>query len=126
MKEYKVKVYSDSTEWYQNGQLHREDGPAIEWHDGDKFWYRNDQLHREDGPAYEGAHGDKHWFLNGQRHRDDGPAVECSNGDKSWWLNNQCLSEEEFNRRTQTTELTLDQIAEKFGIDVSKLKIKKT
>lgn len=25
--------------WYLNGNLHREDGPAIEWGDGDKWWY---------------------------------------------------------------------------------------
>lgn len=27
--------------WYKNCQLHREDGPAIEWHDGDKDWFIN-------------------------------------------------------------------------------------
>ena len=27
--------------WYQNGELHREDGPAIEWADGDKEFYIN-------------------------------------------------------------------------------------
>jgi hypothetical protein len=31
MIEYKVKVYEDGHKgWYLNGQLHREDGPAIE------------------------------------------------------------------------------------------------
>ena len=24
--------------WYQNGQLHREDGPAVEYADGTKSW----------------------------------------------------------------------------------------
>ena len=38
-----------------NGKLHREDGPAIEDSDGDKYWYLNDKLHREDGPAIERA-----------------------------------------------------------------------
>ena len=67
MKEYKVKVYSDKTEWYNlNDQLHREDGPAIEWANGDKYWYLNDKLHREDGPAVECANGNKYWYLNGQ------------------------------------------------------------
>ena len=28
-------------EWYFNGQLHRVDGPAIEWADGSKEWYLN-------------------------------------------------------------------------------------
>ena len=26
-----------------NGKLHREDGPAIEYADGNKFWYLNDE-----------------------------------------------------------------------------------
>jgi len=59
-------VNSDgSKEWYLNGKLHREDGPAIEYADGTKTWYLNDQLHREDGPAIEWADGTKSWFLNG-------------------------------------------------------------
>jgi hypothetical protein len=29
--------------WYQHGQLHRDDGPAIEWPDGEKSWYINNQ-----------------------------------------------------------------------------------
>ena len=44
MKEYKVKVSDSKTEWYNlNGELHREDGPAIEFADGDKSWYINGQ-----------------------------------------------------------------------------------
>ena len=33
---------------------------------GDKYWYLNDNLHREDGPAIEFASGDKYWYLNGK------------------------------------------------------------
>ena len=33
---------------------------------GDKFWYKNGQLHREDGPALEYASGGKYWCLNGK------------------------------------------------------------
>ena len=40
----------------------------------------NGDLHREDGPACEYANGDKHWYLNGKRHREDGPAREYVNG----------------------------------------------
>jgi hypothetical protein len=35
--------------------------PAIEWADGTKEWYINGQLHREDGPAIEWANGTKEW-----------------------------------------------------------------
>jgi len=81
---------------------HREDGPAVEYVDGYKAWYRNDELHREDGPAVE--HGD---------------------GSKAWYLNGEQLTEEEFNARMNPVELTLDEIAAKFGVSVEQLKIKK-
>jgi hypothetical protein len=32
---------------------------------GNKFWYLNEQLHREDGPAIEYADGRKCWCLDG-------------------------------------------------------------
>ena len=48
-----------------NGELHREDGPAYEGADGSKSWYLNDKLHRIDGPAYEGANGAKGWYIDG-------------------------------------------------------------
>jgi hypothetical protein len=42
MIEYKVKVSDTKTKrWYLNDQLHREDGPAVEWHDGYKYWFLN-------------------------------------------------------------------------------------
>ncbi len=42
MIEYKVTVHGNGTKyWHLNGKLHREDGPAIEWADGDKDWYLN-------------------------------------------------------------------------------------
>ena len=65
MIEYKVKVQENVTEWYLNNQLHREDGPAVEWSDGDKYWYLNGKRHREDGPAYIGSNGHKEWWING-------------------------------------------------------------
>ena len=53
------------TEWYKNGKLHREDGPAREWANGGKAWWLNGKCHREDGPAVEDADGSKWWWLNG-------------------------------------------------------------
>jgi len=127
MQEYTVQVYNDSTEWYQNGQLHRIEGPAIERADGSKMWYVNDQRHRIDGPAVEYADGDKYWYQNGQRHRLDGPAVEWVDGGKEWYIEGERLTRDEFNARTnpQPVELTLDDIAQRFGIPVEQLKIKK-
>ena len=91
--------------WYKDGELHREDGPAIEWAHGDKTWWLNGQRHRLDGPAVEYANGDKAWFLNGQRHRLDGPALERSDGDKYWYLNDIEYTEEEFNQWLEKKKL---------------------
>ena len=30
-----------------------------------KFWFLNNKLHREDGPAIEYVNGNKEWWLNG-------------------------------------------------------------
>ena len=54
---------------------------------GTKEWFLNGKLHREDGPAHEFPNGTKAWYLNGKHHREDAPAVEWSNGAKEWWLN---------------------------------------
>ena len=64
MKEYTVKVFDNRVEWYFEGKLHREGGPACEYADGTKSWYKNGKLHREDGPAIEYYSGDKSWYLN--------------------------------------------------------------
>ena len=65
--EYNVKVIIGTTRWYINGNLHREDGPAIEYQNGGKQWYINGKLHREDGPAFESPSGDKFWYLDGKQ-----------------------------------------------------------
>jgi len=97
--------------------------------DGDKFYYKDKEMtifHREDGPAIEYADGGKCWYTNGKRHREDGPAIEYADGDKSWYLNNEGLTEKRFKEKMNpVTELTLENIAAKFGITVDKLKIKK-
>ncbi len=74
------KKSKDRIEYYNDkGELHREDGPAIEYNNGTKHWYINNQLHRIDGPAIEHSDGSKYWFKNGKRHREDGPYNEYNN-----------------------------------------------
>lgn len=84
-------------EWWVDGSLHREDGPAIDGPQG-KFWFVRGLYHRTDGPAIEWADGSKEWHVNGLRHRVDGPADERSNGYKFWWINNRSFTEDEFYR----------------------------
>ena len=116
---YRVTVTPNKTEWRnENGRLHRLDGPAIEYAGGTKDWYQNDQLHRLDGPAVEWANGNTEWWQNGNLHRLDGPAVEWASGFKAWYIYGKRLTEQEFLARTQPKELTMDEIAERFGIPV--------
>jgi hypothetical protein len=147
MEEYIVRVYEDRTEWIQNGQWHRTDGPAVEYTSGDKFYYQNGQQHRTDGPAIERADGGKFWYLNGQSHRIDGPAMECANGDKYWyqngnrhrtdgpaseyangtkeyWIEWVRYTEEEFLKKTQPSveELTVAEISKRLGYEVKIVK----
>ena len=64
---YRVEVDMRGTRWYYNAanQLHRENGPAIEYADGAKRWYQNGLLHRTDGPAVVGSYGHMEWYING-------------------------------------------------------------
>jgi hypothetical protein len=67
--------------------------------DGNKFYYLNDQLHRTNGPAIEYIGGSKAWYLNGKRHRTDGPAIEWFTGSKCWYYHDEriyCNSQKEF------------------------------
>ena len=82
--------------WFLNGELHRVDGPAVEFTNGTKWWYLNGKIHRENGHAVEYASGAKYWCLNGKQHRVNGPAIEYANGDKYWYLNGKRYSESEY------------------------------
>ena len=85
--------------------LHREDGPAEECVNGNKFWHRNGKLHREDGPAAEYVNGDKFWHRNGMFHRKDGPAGEYTDGRKIWYLNGVGMTETEFNKASEVLNI---------------------
>jgi hypothetical protein len=80
-----------NTFWYQNGKLHREDGPACEYLSGTNIWLYNGLYHRVDGPAVKFYDGTKEWYFRGKRHRTDGPAVEKADGTKEWWIDGKCL-----------------------------------
>jgi hypothetical protein len=63
------EIDEDGNKFWHNsqGRIHRDDGPAIEWFDGDKCWYQNGLRHREDGPAEETNDGKKWWYIKGKR-----------------------------------------------------------
>ena len=68
---------------------------------GTKRWHLNNKLHREDGPAIKFLNGDKFWFQNNKLHRADGPAAEHANGYRSWHLHGLECTEKEFKKKTK-------------------------
>jgi len=74
--------------WYNNGELHRLDGPAIidDLYSVEE-WYVNGQMHRLDGPARIWEDGDMEWWVNGELHNPNGPAVVYANGKKEYYIN---------------------------------------
>jgi hypothetical protein len=47
-KEYIVRVFSDRTVWLnKEKELHRENGPAVEYANGTKYWYLNGTKYTE-------------------------------------------------------------------------------
>lgn len=83
-------------DWFINGKRHRIDGPAVIEPNGKTEWYVNDKRHREDGPAYEHVSGRQEWFLNGKPHREDGPAVVDPEGVNEWFFNGVQYTQDDF------------------------------
>ena len=101
-QKYIVTVFQNRTNWCnESGQLHRLDGPAVEWENGTKDWQVNGKPHRLDGPAVEHTNGNKEWWVNGKLHRIDGAAIEWSNGDKEWWIEGAKYTETQFNKKVK-------------------------
>lgn len=92
----KKRELENRTEWRNDaGNLHREDGPAVEWRNGNKEWWVAGKLHRVDGPAIVWANGSKEWWLDGKLHRVEGPAVEWSDGGKDWFYSGKKFNNQE-------------------------------
>ena len=86
--------FTDRSQMYCfQGQIHREDGPAVVVPDEMETWYKNGKIHRENGPAMTNLRsGTKMWMQNGVRHREDGPAVEKLDGTHEYWLEGEQLT----------------------------------
>ena len=82
------RVNDNGDEYWElpNGQVHREDGPAVTYANGTTFWIINGEYHREDGPAIIRSDGTKKWYANGKRHREDGPSIMWPDGSVDWYL----------------------------------------
>ena len=91
MQEQYIVTLKDGRKYYYKDKsktiLHRIDGPAIKWANGNEAWYVNGKRHRLDGPAYDYAEGGKAWYVDDKLHRLDGPAFEYTDEDKAWFVN---------------------------------------
>lgn len=97
-----IETDSGSKMWYKNGRLNRGgDRPAIVRADGRTEWWVNGQRHREDGPALITKTGDEEWFYKGVKHRIDGPAVihKTLPFSDEYWIKGTRLTKEEFNNQ---------------------------
>jgi hypothetical protein len=94
-------VKKDGNEfWFLGRHLHRENGPAAIYANGDMEWWQHGKKHRLDGPASDWpSSGYKAWWVNGKRHRENGPAIEHSCGERKWYIDDkqiECETQEEF------------------------------
>ena len=106
-------VYPRGTQyWLEKGILHRDSGPAVITHDGERHYYSHGKHNSRPGdlPAFEGSNGEQIWMRDGIPHRDgdkpariypgryqewlvdgklhrdfDRPAVVRANGDRMWY-----------------------------------------
>jgi hypothetical protein len=92
-----ITLPNGTKEWKnENGQYHRDDGPAVIYPSGTKAWYKNGQLHRDDGHAVIFRDGTKHWYINDQLHRNDGPALIRPDGTQEWYIKGKAYSFKEW------------------------------
>ena len=78
---------------------------------GTKRWFINGIRHREDGPAVEFLDGENHWYFNGKVHRLNGPALELFNGIKIWYINGFHVTDE-ITQWAKDNDIDLDNLAE--------------
>lgn len=83
--EFRGGARKGETQWYREGLLHRQGGPAVERADGSEDWYQEGALHRDGGPALRLSDGTQIWVKGGQLHRRDGPAVVRSVDYENGW-----------------------------------------
>jgi len=66
----KIEVnHIDDMSIYQSLIFNIDEEERIEYQYGHKFWRRHDNLHRADGPTIEWADGTKEWWINGKENK---------------------------------------------------------
>jgi len=89
MSSYKKVKENGTICYYKIGTtelIHRLDGPAVIYTNGDYSWYKDGKLHRLDGPALKWDNGNVEWYAQ---------------GNVQWWYNGKhidCKDQETFER----------------------------
>ena len=85
---YPTEINSDGAKIWRNqeGELHRDNGPAVIYPNGQQEYYQNECLHRLDGPAIVIPFLYYEYYQNGKRHRLDGPSIMRSDGYQAYWV----------------------------------------
>ena len=78
----------------------------VDEYGGCNYYNHAGKLHRVEGPAVTYTNGDKSWWLNGCRHRIGGPAVEWANTTE-WWLYGVQYTEDAYYHQLKTLEHTV-------------------
>lgn len=104
------------TEYFLNGLIHRDDGPAFIGSDGYKEWYRHGVLHNENGPAIEYPDGSYKYYYEGKLHCLDGPAVKYNCGTFEWYVEGEITHIQSPNEEKKEVNLE-DEFEENYGYD---------
>ncbi len=84
--------FVDTVYLNNEGLKHRIYGPAyINSRHGIVEWYKEGKLHREDGPAHVHAHFTAYYY-EGKLHRIGGPAITSASGPKQYWIHGQRMT----------------------------------
>ena len=62
-----VTDHGGNPDWKQIYELHRINGPAIQWADGDQDWYKLGKRHRTNGPAVTRIGRKPQYWVNGKQ-----------------------------------------------------------
>ena len=93
------KDTAESVEYYNNEGKWQSPMPsiaAVTYENGSQSWYDNGALHRENGPAIVQPDGRQEWYIKGKRHNVSGPAIKYPSGRRAWYLNDARVTKKEF------------------------------
>ena len=105
-------------------------GKLIYFENSDGYWYKNEYDSKSNKIYYESSDG----YWSKREFDSNGNEIYCENSNGSWYKREYNSdgyliyyenSDGKLMDRRPKTELTLDEIAQRFGIPVSQLKIKK-